>query len=145
MNERITEVKEAVVEELVYSGSPFAVTLDGEGIFLNSRIVDKLKLKAGDSIQAYVVPNYPDKADQIRYRAMRVLVLNESNTMEPDDSVHKYLDVSLAHRIERLLKEEDTLWTLTEICEELAETEQNVYDTLETMSNVQSTRSYYIL
>lgn len=31
MNERITEIKEAVVEELVYSGSAFAVTPDGEG------------------------------------------------------------------------------------------------------------------
>lgn len=108
------------------------------------RIVDKLELKPGNAILTWVVPNYPDKADQIRYRAMRATVFDRSNNLKPDKSCVK-IDTSLVHRIERLLKEEEALWTLSEICEELAETPQNVYDALETMSNVHSTKAYYIL
>ncbi len=144
MSEVITELKLAVVEEIVFSGSAFAVTKDGDGIFINSRIVNKLKLKPGDSIQAYIVPNYPDKADQIKYRAMRANLVSHVNPVE--EGLHKVAgDGSLPSRITRLLKEDEALWTLSEICEELAESEQDVYTALATLPNVQSTKAYYIL
>tara|TARA_R100001443_G_scaffold30122_1_gene43630 strand:+ start:408 stop:842 length:435 start_codon:yes stop_codon:yes gene_type:complete len=144
MSEVITELKIAVVEEIVFSGSAFAVTKDGDGIFINSRIVDKLGLKPGDSIQAYIVPNYPDKADQIKYRAMRASLVSQVNPVE--EGLHKIAgNGSLPSRITRLLKEDEALWTLSEICEELAESEQDVYTALATLPNVQSTKAYYIL
>jgi len=40
----IIDTKRVLVEELTYSGSAFGVLANGEGVFINSRIVDKMEL-----------------------------------------------------------------------------------------------------
>jgi hypothetical protein len=54
----ITELKEVIIEEQTYSGSAFGVTEQGDGVFFNSRIVDAVGLKAGQTVQACLVPNF---------------------------------------------------------------------------------------
>ena len=94
-----------------------------------------MNLKEFDEIDAYVVPNYPDKQDRIKYRATRVNKEQTDLGTPPD----------LEEKIRRLLKEDTGLWSLREICEELAEEEQVVYDTLIKMKQVVRTDAYYIL
>ena len=62
----------AVVEMNTYAGSAFAVNSQGEQIFINSRIMERMELEKGDQVTAYVLPNYEDKRDTIPWRAMRV-------------------------------------------------------------------------
>ena len=134
-NSNITEIIPAVVDTLTENGSGFATTETGEAIFINARIMQKMDLKQFDEIDVYVVPNYPDKQDQIKYRATRV------NKEQPDLGPPPDLE----EKIRRLLKEDTGLWRLREICEELAEEEQVVYDTLIKMKQVVRTDAYYIL
>ena len=134
-NSNITEIIPAVVDTLTENGSGFATTETGEAIFINARIMQKMDLKQFDEIDVYVVPNYPDKQDQIKYRATRVNKEQTDLGTPPD----------LEDKIRRLLKEETGLWSLREICEELAEEEQVVYDTLIKMKQVVRTDAYYIL
>ena len=134
-NSNITEIIPAVVDTLTENGSGFATTETGEAIFINARIMQKMDLKQFDEIDVYVVPNYPDKQDQIKYRATRV------NKEQPDLGTPPDLE----EKIRRLLKEDTGLWSLREICEELAEEEQVVYDTLIKMKQVVRTDAYYIL
>ncbi len=134
-NSNITEIIPAVVDTLTENGSGFATTETGEAIFINARIMQKMDLKQFDEIDVYVVPNYPDKQDQIKYRATRVNKEQTDLGTPPD----------LEEKIRRLLKEDTGLWSLREICEELAEEEQVVYDTLIKMKQVVRTDAYYIL
>ena len=134
-NSNITEIIPAVVDTLTENGSGFATTETGEAIFINARIMQKMDLKQFDEIYVYVVPNYPDKQDQIKYRATRVNKEQTDLGTPPD----------LEEKIRRLLKEDTGLWSLREICEELAEEEQVVYDTLIKMKQVVRTDAYYIL
>ena len=134
-NSNITEIISAVVDTLTENGSGFATTETGEAIFINARIMQKMNLKEFDEIDAYVVPNYPDKQNRIKYRATRVNKEQTDLGTPPD----------LEEKIRRLLKEDTGLWSLREICEELAEEEQVVYDTLIKMKQVVRTDAYYIL
>ena len=134
-NSNITEIISAVVDTLTENGSGFATTETGEAIFINARIMQKMNLKEFDEIDAYVVPNYPDKQDRIKYRATRVNKEQIDLGTPPD----------LEEKIRRLLKEDTGLWSLREICEELAEEEQVVYDALIKMEQVIRTDAYYIL
>ena len=72
MKEFDTTKMPAVVETNTFSGSAFAVNSQGEQIFINSRIMERMELEKGDQVTAYVLPNYEDKRDTIPWRAMRV-------------------------------------------------------------------------
>ena len=67
-------VKQILVEYLTDTGSGFAVTEQGDQVFLNERIVTRMEVQPGDVFDAHVLLNYADKRDKIKYRAMRVVV-----------------------------------------------------------------------
>lgn len=70
-----TIIKDVYVDDITLSGSAFGVTKEGEGVFINTRIVNAMKIRGGDHLKAYVLPNYEDKRDKIKYRAIRVDVV----------------------------------------------------------------------
>lgn len=72
MTYTITEIKDAVIENVSLAGSAFATTKEGEAIFINSRITAMLKLQPLDEVRAFVLPNYEDKRGNIPWRAVRV-------------------------------------------------------------------------
>lgn len=75
-NETITPlVKEAYVLDVTLSNSAFATTPDNESVFINSRIMEALKIQPGDRVKAYVVANYSDKQDRVPWRAVRCEVI----------------------------------------------------------------------
>ena len=68
-----TEVIEAVVDQITYTNSAFATSVTtGEVVFVNARIVNAVGLQLGDTRNFFVIPNYPDKQEQVAWRAMRV-------------------------------------------------------------------------
>tara|TARA_R100000030_G_scaffold96723_1_gene85126 strand:- start:1034 stop:1441 length:408 start_codon:yes stop_codon:yes gene_type:complete len=134
----LTEVKEVIIEETTYADSAFGVTEEGDGVFFNSRIVQKMGLKGGQTVQAYLVPNFPDKRDSIPWRAMRVEVTHEQENIEVTPT-------TLRDRIHRLLKGDmSVMWTVTEIAEELEEDEQLVARLLAEDKSVMSTTVYFM-
>ena len=70
----IIDTKRVLVEELTYSGSAFGVLANGEGVFINSRIVEKMELSPGTAVYAQVLPNFTDKKDNIPWRVVNVVV-----------------------------------------------------------------------
>jgi len=67
-----TRRQQIIVEYLTPTGSGFAVTPKGDQVFLNARLVTTMNVQPGDILNAFLLPNYPDKRDQIPWRAMRV-------------------------------------------------------------------------
>ena len=63
---------ECCVDYVSVAGNGFARTISGDGVFLNRRMTDKLKLSEGDILKARVLPNFPDKQESCKYRAVHV-------------------------------------------------------------------------
>lgn len=97
----ITDVKDVVLEDKSYSGSMFATTKDGEGVFINARIVQLLKLEPMEEVRAFVLPNYPDKREHIQWRAVRV---ERSEKQEPVIAGLKSLEPTVEQRVLTLLE-----------------------------------------
>lgn len=77
MNENIAgtnnlPVTQILVEYISEMGSAFAVTEEGDQVFLNERLVTRMDVQPGDVFDAHLVLNYPDKRERIKWRAMRV-------------------------------------------------------------------------
>ncbi len=133
----LTEVKEVIIEETTYADSAFGVTEEGDGVFFNSRIVQKMGLKGGQTVQAYLVPNFPDKRASIPWRAMRVEVTHDQENIEVGPT-------SLRDKIHRLLKEDHGYWTALEVAEELDVDVKVVDELLSKDKSVMSTTAYYM-
>lgn len=67
-----TRKQQILVEYLTATGSGFAVNPQGEQVFMNKRLIDAMNVQPGDYYNAYLLPNYEDKREQIPWRAMRV-------------------------------------------------------------------------
>lgn len=71
------KTKQILVEYLTDSGSAFAITEQGDQVFLSERLVTRMDVQPGDIFDAHVLLNYADKRDMIKYRAMRVKVATD--------------------------------------------------------------------
>ncbi len=67
-----TRRQQILVEYMTPAGSGFAITPQGEQVFMNKRLIDAMNVQEGDVYDAYLLPNYPDKREVIPWRAMRV-------------------------------------------------------------------------
>ena len=133
----LTEVKEVFIEDQTYAGSAFGVTAEGDGVFFNSRIVEAVKLQGGQTVKAFVVPNFPDKRDSIPWRAMRVEVLKQETEIVGNDK-HTPLFV----RIHRLLDGGNEM-TALELATELDEDIELVRRLLEGDNEIHKDTIYY--
>ena len=62
------------IEYITCSGSAFAFCQNGDQVFLNKRLVNKMELQAGDVCNALLLKNYEDKVNTTPWRAVRVLM-----------------------------------------------------------------------
>ena len=134
----LTEVKEVFIEEQTYAGSAFGVTAEGDGVFFNSRIVEAVKLQGGQTVKAYLVPNFPDKRDSIPWRAMRVEVLKQETEMVARQAA------PLIDRLHELLTEEGGGLTALEAANELGEDVEVVRKLLEGDNQIHKDTIYYV-
>ena len=65
-----------MVEDISVAGSAFASNEEGDTVFLNKRIVDRLALEGGEILMAQCIPNYEDKRDAIPWRCIRAAALD---------------------------------------------------------------------
>jgi len=136
-----TRKQQIIVEYITPSGSGFAVNPQGEQVFMNARLVSAMKVEAGDTFDAFLLPNYPDKKEMIPWRAMRV---------EPTE-----IDLGLGHVsgdknpnriIEYMQAHDDGIaWTITELSEDLEMPLDEVKDILDEHSKSFMKVDAYIL
>ena len=136
-----TRKQQIIVEYITPSGSSFAVNPQGEQVFMNARLVNAMKVEAGDTFDAFLLPNYPDKKEMIPWRAMRV---------EPTE-----IDLGLGHVsgdknpnriIEYMQAHDDGIaWTITELSEDLEMPLDEVKDILDEHSKSFMKVDAYIL
>jgi hypothetical protein len=128
------------VHDIVDSGSAFAMTEEGEMVFVNQRIVATVGLEPGGVYEAFLLPNYPDKREMIPWRALRVVVRGS----EPLAKSKKAVDEQLLHAIVRLLNNDGYL-TAAEIAETLDASLIEVHRTLKnTHGIVMSVPAYFV-
>ena len=96
-----------MVETISYAGSGFAITKEGDQVFINKRIVELMGLDEGMVVEAMVIPNYEDKRDKIQWRAIRIVPKGDS------DPVPEQAPVDKAKLIQTLIDEEGPLRTAT--------------------------------
>ena len=68
-----------IIEDLTYTNSAFGQNEEGDVVFFNNRLVNKLNLDLGDIVVAHCIPNYEDKRHETPWRAIRV-----TSTMKDD-------------------------------------------------------------
>ena len=61
-----------LIEEWTFSGSAFGVNEEGDAVFFNARLVDRMDIEVGDHVTAHCIPNYADKRDEVPWRCVRV-------------------------------------------------------------------------
>jgi len=122
-----TRKQQIMVEYITETGSGFAVNPEGEQVFMNKRLIDAVDVQPGDTYEAFLLPNYPDKRDQIPWRAMRV------EPIQIDlDLNHVRLD-SLVNRIVKWMSDSDpgVPFTASEVAEGVDEELETVQPLLE--------------
>jgi hypothetical protein len=112
MNKEFNTTKMRVwIEYLSATGSSFGSNEDGNTVFFNKRLVDRVGLTVGDVVDADVIPNFEDKRETIPWRAVRVSLHQQKNVGIP--SVGK-----IEQEIYTLLANEDQeYWTVEELGE----------------------------
>lgn len=136
-----TRKQQIIVEYITDTGSGFAVNPKGEQVFMNARLVTAMKVEPGDSYDAFLLPNYPDKREQIPWRAMRVEPI-ELNL----DMTHVRLD-SLVNRIVKWMADSDPgiPFTVSEVAEGVDEELEVVQPLLEMNQQLFFKTDAYIL
>jgi len=122
-----TRKQQIMVEYITETGSGFAVNPEGEQVFMNKRLIDAMEVEPGNTYEAFLLPNYPDKRDQIPWRAMRV------EPIQIDlDLNHVRLD-SLVNRIVKWMSDSDpgVPFTASEVAEGVEEELETVQPLLE--------------
>ena len=78
MTPRASSTEEAKIEIdiVTVSGSAFGLCDNGDQVFLNSRIVDRMELQEGDICRALLLENFEDKRAITPWRAVRVSLTN---------------------------------------------------------------------
>lgn len=84
-----TVQKPVHIDMLTYAGSAFGSTLEGEQVFINGRIVDALGLSEGMVAMGYLMPNFPDKRDQIPWRAMRMTLPEDREPVVEEEVIEE--------------------------------------------------------
>jgi hypothetical protein len=98
-----------MIESIAATGSAFGSNEDGDIVFLNKRLVDKVGLEMGDVVEAHAIPNYEDKRESIPWRGLRV-------SMPEVEEVKVRTSVELDQEIlEHLSEEEESYWTATDL------------------------------
>ena len=77
---------EVFIDTIAVHGCGFGTTNIGERVFMNSRMVNRLGLTEGMVATCHVIPNYPDKQEQVPWRAIRAE--NIRTVVVQDDPEH---------------------------------------------------------
>jgi hypothetical protein len=137
----ISQKKTIVIDNIADTGAAFATTASGEGVFVNKRIVTFMDLQPDEELTAHVVPNYPNMAERIKWRATRVTrtKLHETPTTPIE------MDMQVLATIQ---SSDQDLLDLDDLCDILGTGEQETYGAVaRLMKNgyIDRTEAYYVV
>jgi len=128
-----TTAMPVVVDGITHSNSAFGANEEGEAVFFNTRIVERMNLEEGQTVYAHCIPNYEDKRDQIPWRCIRIEEDMDSDAVEgylhavAREDAKDARDERHVATLKRFFKKfDDDIWTLEEISIETGLTEETV-------------------
>ena len=133
-----TTAMPVIVDGITNSNSAFGATEEGEAVFFNTRIVQRMNLEEGQMVYAHCIPNYEDKRDQIPWRCIRIEEELEKRNI-PGNGRHE------TAVIKKFFEENDEVWTLEEIARETRLSEDVVESVLELRPDFFKEVTAYIL
>ena len=115
-----TNKMRVMIESVSYTGSAFGSNEDGDSVFFNQRLVEKVELEMGDIVEAHAIPNYEDKRHETPWRAIRVSAEKHMNIdpvlAEPEKPIPVRSAVQLDHEVLGLLSDEEVAyWTTSDL------------------------------
>ncbi len=136
-----TRKQQIMVEYITETGSGFAVNPEGEQVFMNKRLVDAVDVQPGDTYEAFLLPNYPDKREHIPWRAMRV------EPVEINLDLSHVTSDSLVNRIVKWMSDSDpgVPFTAAEVAEGVEEELETIQALLETNKHLFFKTDAYVL
>tara|TARA_R100000231_G_scaffold6035_5_gene9068 strand:- start:6321 stop:6746 length:426 start_codon:yes stop_codon:yes gene_type:complete len=133
-----TTAMPVIVDGITNSNSAFGATEEGEAVFFNTRIVQRMNLEEGQMVYAHCIPNYEDKRDQIPWRCIRIEEDLEKRNI-PGNGRHE------TAVIKKFFEENDEVWTLEEIVNETKLSEDVVEHVLELRPDLFKEVTAYVL
>ena len=133
-----TTAMPVIVDGITNSNSAFGATEEGEAVFFNTRIVQRMNLEEGQMVYAHCIPNYEDKRDQIPWRCIRIEEDLEKRNI-PGNGRHE------TAVIKKFFEENDEVWTLEEIASETKLSEDTVESVLELRPDLFKEVTAYVL
>ena len=133
-----TTAMPVIVDGITNSNSAFGATEEGEAVFFNTRIVQRMNLEEGQMVYAHCIPNYEDKRDQIPWRCIRIEEDLEKRNI-PGNGRHETVV------IKKFFEENDEVWTLEEIARETRLSEDVVEHVLELRPDLFKEVTAYVL
>ena len=144
-----TTAMPVIVDGITNSNSAFGATEEGEAVFFNTRIVQRMNLEEGQMVYAHCIPNYEDKRDQIPWRCIRVeegmdsdAVEGYLHAMDREDRKDKRHDIAI---VKKFFEDNDEVWTLEEIASETKLSEDTVGSVLELRPDLFKEVTAYVL
>tara|TARA_R100001480_G_C4652985_1_gene171119 strand:- start:58 stop:516 length:459 start_codon:yes stop_codon:yes gene_type:complete len=144
-----TTAMPVIVDGITNSNSAFGATEEGEAVFFNTRIVQRMNLEEGQMVYAHCIPNYEDKRDQIPWRCIRVeegmdsdAVEGYLHAMDREDRHDKKHDTAI---VKKFFEDNDEVWTLEEIASETKLSEDTVESVLELRPDLFKEVTAYVL
>ena len=144
-----TTAMPVIVDGITNSNSAFGATEEGEAVFFNTRIVQRMNLEEGQMVYAHCIPNYEDKRDQIPWRCIRVeegmdsdAVEGYLHAMDREDRHDKKHDTAI---VKKFFEDNDEVWTLEEIASETKLSEDTVESVLELRPDLFKQVTAYVL
>ena len=71
-----TEEANIEIDFITHSGSAFGICANGDQVFLNARIMNRMELQEGDICKALLLENFDDKKTVTPWRVVRVSPIN---------------------------------------------------------------------
>ena len=133
-----TTAMPVIVDGITNSNSAFGANEEGEAVFFNTRIVERMNLEEGQTVYAHCIPNYEDKRDQIPWRCIRIEEDLEKRNI-PGNGRHE------TAVIKKFFEENDEVWTLEEIVNETKLSEDVVEHVLELRPDLFKEVTAYVL
>jgi len=133
-----TTAMPVIVDGITNSNSAFGANEEGEAVFFNTRIVERMNLEEGQTVYAHCIPNYEDKRDQIPWRCIRIEEELEKRNI-PGNGRHETVV------IKKFFEENDEVWTLEEIARETRLSEDVVEHVLELRPDLFKEVTAYVL
>lgn len=97
----------------------------GDKVYISNRIISRIAVDVGDVVAASVVENHANQVDETPWKAIFAAAPRQKLEHEMTARSSEVLD-----KITRLMTEDEDLWTVEELAEELGVSERDIESTI---------------